>query len=312
MKEKAAEATRRHAERVEAEELRLREQEKQEEIIRRREEEARSARERLQEEERRQGIARAKQEARIKADWERAQKRRDLAKDHTESQDTSDEDRPLRTLWREKEKRTREQAQKAEAVNEKSAQERLRKQQEELPRRNEDDDAQSAEPTSNESQERQRLARKQREADERQAKVIANAQKRQEEAAKERLRREQDHPSSLKRPAHDDFEDEQDMTNPKKSKVRESMTSGLRKHMAREQARRIHAQRLQDVGGPGNEDRLRDEIIDLGWKHVEYQNEPCPQCHAKRSAAQFGLWKCPEGGALRCRPCLAALSTFSA
>lgn len=143
---------------------------------------------------------------------------------------------------------------------------------------------------------------------------MADAQKRQAEAAEERLRRQQHYSKSLKRPADSDVENKQDMANAKKPIIETATTPSLRlrKLMALEQARRIHAQRLREVGGPGNEERLRDESIDLGWKHVEYQSEPCPQCHTKKSAAQFGLWKCPEGGALRCRPCLAALSTFSA
>jgi hypothetical protein len=80
--------------------------------------------------------------------------------------------------------------------------------------------------------------------------------------------------------------------------------------MAREQARRRHNQRLDEVGGPGNEHRLKDEIIDLEWEHMAYQDNACPQCYTKRSAALFGLWGCPEGRALRCRACLLALSTF--
>ncbi|KAI4928048.1 uncharacterized protein J4E92_005530 [Alternaria infectoria] len=312
LKERAAEATRRHAERVEAEELRLREQEKQEEIIRRRENEAQSARERLQEEKRRQGIARAKEEARIKADWERAQREKNLTKGAGVSQRAPDERDELRERWRHAKDRTTEQAHAAGRMNDAAAKERLRKQKEEIPQPNEDNHRRHAEPPQEGTQETERLARKQREADERQAKVIANAQKRQEEAAKERLRREQLHSTSLKRPASDDVEDAQDMADTKKPKVQEPMTSGLRKHMAREQARRVHTQKLQEVGGPGNEERLRDVSIDLGWKHVDYQNKACPQCHTKKSAAQFGLWECPEGGALRCRPCLAALSVFSA
>ncbi|KAI4922871.1 hypothetical protein J4E90_001306 [Alternaria incomplexa] len=309
--EKAKEATRHQMERMETEKALLAKEAKAKEQIRQREQEAIRARERLQEESRRQEIARAEEEARIKTDWEKAQKQRKMTEKGS-PQDTSNEDGALRELWREKQERTREQAKRAEATNEEAAQERLRKQQENLHQTSEDDHDRSAEPTSTESQERERLANKQRAANEREAKVMADAQKRQSEAAEERLRRQEIDATSLKRPPADDVEDEQDMTNPKKPKVRESMTPGLRKHMAREQARRIHAQRLQEVGGPGNEERLRDVSIDLGWKHVDYQNRACPQCHTKRSAAQYGLWQCPEGGALRCRPCLAALSTFSA
>ncbi|KAI4711629.1 hypothetical protein J4E89_003070 [Alternaria sp. Ai002NY15] len=311
LEEKAKEAARRQAELMGARKALQAKAAEMKEQIQQREREAQRARERLQEESRRQGIARAEEEARIKTDWEKAQKQRKMTEKGS-SQDTSNEDGALRELWREKQERTREQAKRAEAANEEAAQERLRKQQENLHQTSEDDHDRSAEPASTESQERERLANKQRAANEREAKVMADAQKRQSEAAEERLRRQEIDATSLKRPPADDVEDEQDMTNPKKPKVRESLTPGLRKHMAREQARRFHAQKLQEVGGPGNEERLRDVSIDLGWKHVDYQNEACPQCHTKKSAAQFGLWECPEGGALRCRPCLAALSTFSA
>jgi len=312
LEEKAKEAVRRLAERVEAEGLRLRKQAKEEEEIQRRENEARGARERLQEEKRRQGIARAKQEARIKADWERAQREKNITKGAGLPQRGPDQRDGLRERWRHAKDRTIEQAREAERRNDAAAKERLRKQKEEIPRPSEDDHERPAGPTDEGTQEKERLARKQRDADERQARVIADAQKRQAEAAEERLRRQQHHSTSLKRPTFDDVEDAQYVTNPKKPKVEDAMTSGLRKHMAREQARRKHSERLREVGGPGNEYRLRDEIIDLGWNHVDYQNKACPQCHTKKSAAQFGLWECPEGGALRCRPCLAALSTFSA
>ncbi|KAH6872190.1 hypothetical protein BKA58DRAFT_400454 [Alternaria rosae] len=138
--EKAAEAARRHSERVKAEEARRQEQAQQDEEVRRREEALRvHERERLQEERRRQRLARAEEEKRIKADWERAQRERGLAKDHCASRGTADEDGALRTLWREKQERTHEQAKRAEAAYKEAAQERLRKQQEELPRPNEDD-----------------------------------------------------------------------------------------------------------------------------------------------------------------------------
>jgi hypothetical protein len=230
---------RKQAESIKVEKARRAEQTAREEI-KQREEEVSRLQERLQEEPRQQELARVKEEqARIRADWERAQKR---------------------------------------------------------------------------SQEEERIARKQREADERQTNVFAIAQERQREAAEERLRRQRLDFESSKRAAPDDIEEAQDLTNAKKAKFDRTLTPSLRlrKAMALEQARRKHSERLREVGGPGNEYRLRDESIDLGWKHVHYQHKPCPQCYTKKSAAQFGLWECPEEGALRCRPCLAALSTFGA
>ncbi|KAI4647635.1 uncharacterized protein J4E78_008951 [Alternaria triticimaculans] len=182
IQEKAVEAALLRSERIKADKLR-------QEEVKRREEGVRRVQEQLQEERRRQGLARAKEEARVKADWEKAQKRRDSAKDHGEPQD-------------------------------------------ELPRPSEIDDEQSPEPNQEGSQKHERLARKQREADERQAKVFADAQKRNAEAAEERLRRQQELSMSLKRPVPGDREDAQDETAPKKPKLEESMTSGLRKHMA--------------------------------------------------------------------------------
>ncbi|KAI4618139.1 uncharacterized protein J4E87_008149 [Alternaria ethzedia] len=304
LEEKAKEATRRRAREANHRNW-------MEEGIRQREREAQYAKERLQEEHRQQELARAEEETRIKADWVKAQKERNVAKGFGSSPRASDEKDELRERWRLAEDRTKEQARKAGRMNDAAANERLRKQQE-IPRPNEDEHGQSTRSAHNESLERERLAKKQRDADERQAKVFADAQKRHAEAAEERLRRQENDSKSLKRPTTDDVE--QNMANAKTSKVETATapSSRLRKLMALEQARRKHSERLREVGGPGNEEKLRDESIELGWKHVEYQNEPCPQCYTKKSAAQFGLWECPDGGALRCRPCLAALSVFSA
>jgi len=39
--------------------------------------------------------------------------------------------------------------------------------------------------------------------------------------------------------------------------------------MAREWSHRKHAERLEEVGGRGNEHILRDEIINLEWEHID-------------------------------------------
>ncbi|KAI4681206.1 uncharacterized protein J4E88_005713 [Alternaria novae-zelandiae] len=301
LEEKAKEATRRRMERMETEKALLAKEAKAKEQIRQREQEAILARERLQEEIRQQGLKQAKEDARIKADWERAQKERNVTKGNDKPQHSPDEDQALRERWRLKQGRTKEQAAKAERANILAAEERLRQQQNET---------QSFEAEARQKhEEAERRAAKQRAAEEREALVIAAAQERQARAAQDRL----DHgSSSLKRSAPEDYEEPQALHSTKQPRQDKKISTSLKKHLAREQARRKHSEKLRDVGGPGNEERLRDVSIDLGWKHVEYQNEPCPQCYTKKSAAQFGLWECPDGGALRCRPCLAALSVFGA
>ncbi|EFQ94092.1 hypothetical protein CFE70_004127 [Pyrenophora teres f. teres 0-1] len=86
-----------------------------------------------------------------------------------------------------------------------------------------------------------------------------------------------------------------------------------KKHMARDYARRKHRQRLHEVGGPGYEYRLQDEIVNLNWRHISNDyGETCPMCLTNSIAKRLGFWVCPEGGLKLCRTCYNAMSMFSA
>jgi hypothetical protein len=203
----------------------------------------------------------------------------------------------LRSRWQEAQERTREQSKRAEEVNRKAAEERLRKVQ-----GNTRHEEQSDESAQAENERKQRLAAKRRAAEERERKVLDEARARQTRAAEDMLRSQ-----SSKRKRSTTSDDDNTNTAPKRETPQP--TYRLKKLLAREWSRRKHDERLTAVGGIGFEHLLRDELIDLRWEHVDRLGQ-CDFCYLKKNAKVYGMWRCPDGGAMACRACLNGLSTY--
>ncbi|CAO2652440.1 Nn.00g007230.m01.CDS01 [Neocucurbitaria sp. VM-36] len=295
-------------------------------------------------------VARKKRELeeQQKRQWEQAKaevQRKKAAQDkrlqenqlNNEQPSSNEADQERRERWQAAQERTRRQAQAAEEANTRAAQERLRRQQqqeeEDVKQRaaaeeaqqdetstqhpeahttyptagkdgTQDDDAHAAEESR-----RERLAEKQRAAEARQQRVFEEARSRQAYAAKQRLRSQQPIAQSFKRSAASADEDEDVNKNVKRTKPDYSRRTKIA--LAREWSHHKHAERLEQVGGKGNEYLLRDTIIDLGWEHIKIDGQ-CDFCYKKGISRIFGLWKCPDGGAMVCKPCMNRFSTFGA
>jgi hypothetical protein len=200
----------------------------------------------------------------------------------------------LRSRWQEAQERTREQSKRAEEANRKAAEERLRKAQQNPGHEEQSDELAQAE--------NERLAAKQRAAEERECKVLDEARARQTRAAEATLRN-QNTPSSKRKPSTPSDDDD----DPKREAPQP--TYRLKKLLAREWSRRKHDERLTAVGGIGFEHLLRDELIDLRWEHVDRLGQ-CDFCYLKKGSKVYGMWRCPDGGAMACRACLNGLSTY--
>jgi hypothetical protein len=181
-----------------------------------------------------------------------------------------------------------------------------------------------------EQAERLRREVKQRQADERSYQAAAAARARQEAAAQDRLREQQEQlhaqayrmrgqqqtdantkeplaPLNRKRPF--DTSSNQSEQHERASKVPKVSTDdrGLRLHMARIHARKKHQDKLEALGGPGHEQELMGVYIELDWVKTEADGK----CHFCRRNIQIEMFVCPEGGARACTPCKMKYSYYT-
>jgi hypothetical protein len=114
--------------------------------------------------------------------------------------------------------------------------------------------------------------------------------------------------TALKRPNVDEDDPAAAQHEPKRPRYEVSRSH--KKALAPEWAKKKQVERLIEVGGNGKEHILRGEIIDLDWEHIDGAGT-CEKCYTKKNTILAGMWKCPDGGLLVCRPFLNRLSTYT-